>query len=145
MTAYALQAAGAGTIGTLGIIAGTKQLRLAQVKSLNGNQYINIWRYSGAGLSGGSTVTPFPMRQGGPALSGVTAQVNATISGTGSLVYAEAAGTFKEYSPPFDLIIAPGSALFVVHASAPGGTTSAATMPTFMGIYCEALGLAYSF
>ena len=137
MTAYLIAYEGFSSAGTpppviFDILPVTYPVRIAKIDVFAfGSTGIFIYSYSGAGLSGGTTVTPFPLR-GGVASPACTAIVKtgATISGTQTLVDVMWAGTngisqgpygavttyqqgSNTFQAGYDLIIPIGSALRV--------------------------------
>lgn len=158
MTAYAAVYLGGGTATTLangiGILANTYQIKINRVEMFGPGSTaadMNLYRYAGASISGPATITPVPMRQGGPATT-VTAKAGnyssvsgsatpVTLSGTGSALHTEriasGAATSGNYAFPYDLIISPGSGFLVSLANNQYVTT--------LAVYYEELRLAYSF
>jgi hypothetical protein len=160
MTAYAASfTVNTGTVGTatLGITPGSFDVRLAQVSvagevlttASGGNYGINYAAsfYPSSVLSGGSTVTPVPLRSGAAAATTI-AKSGATISGS-SMVLREAyqkggggnaaAALNDAYTPPFDVILKAGATLWVT--SSFSGSGGGDTTVTF---YFEELHLARS-
>lgn len=127
------------SVATLGLLAvSTIGTKITRVDLSNGAGAGNVTfsAYSGASFSGGVSVTPFPMRAGAPAAS-ATSKTSATVSGTQrilSIVSVAASGS-ASYQPPFDLILAAGSAMWVSFSASAVGIV----------IYFEELHLARSF
>jgi hypothetical protein len=97
----------------MGVKAGTKQLRISSISGSPG-QYgsiITIYRYSGATLSSGTTLTPQPLRDGAAA-SSATSKYNGSVSGTSLLLNTILSGQLP-YKFDFDLLVAPGDAFYV--------------------------------
>lgn len=140
MTAYSIPT---GNPTTVGVIAVTYQLRITKIEVVaNSSPWLNIFRYTSAGLSGGSSVTPVPMRQGAPAAT-ATAKSGASATGTGTLILTRGAGSI-DYQWPFDLLISPGSGLFLVGAVSSGSTTVSGSLGS-VTLYFEEPRLTRSF
>lgn len=130
---------------SMAILAGSQQMRIVKIEAALGGQAsvpISLFRYSGAGLSGGTALTPGPLRDGAsPALA--TVKTNPTISGTSTLLNTQliAANATFLYQFAFDVLIAPGSAFYVLNTV----TTVAAGANLFsLAVQFEELPLARS-
>lgn len=117
MTTYVAGGQRSATNGDVGVKAGTYPIRIATIAApTSGAGGYFIYLVSSITLSGGTSVTPVPLRAGAPA-STATCQVGAaTVSGSSlSLDVATSAA----WTPAFDLIVAPGAGIKVtVGASA---------------------------
>jgi hypothetical protein len=157
MTAYVANT-GVSSSGSLTVTPVSSEIRIAQVSfnSADGGtgsgNTIQCSTYLVGGTSGGTAVTPLPMRQGAPAAtatskSGATwtsiTNVLSVVTGSGpTLTYTD--GTTGYYTttvsgawqPPFDLIISPGTTLY---AQANGNSG------VFLFIHFEELRLSWPY
>lgn len=107
---------GTGTL-TVGVKAGIYPIKILNIQLTVGTTASDyaVTEYSAATLSGGSAITPFPLRGGAPAAS-ATAR-SAAPTGTSTVLKATGAnnpvGTIVTYTPPASLIIPSGSAIGV--------------------------------
>jgi hypothetical protein len=86
-----------------------------------------VQRYSGGGaITGGSTVTPFPLREGAAA-AGATSKAAATsVTGTANTFTSQgslAAGSTATWTPPASLIIPAGSSTVFLVTQSSGTAT----------------------
>lgn len=155
MTTYVVTRNFAGSgVPSIGVLAVTYPIRVSRVEFYGGLAgsspsppttvvtFVN--NISGAGFSGGTSITPLPMRGGAPP-STATSKYGYTSSGTKVFLAPISAGggagpTSSNYSFPFDYIVPPGSAVDVSQA---GSLTSSYTW--MVAIYYEELRLAWSF
>lgn len=140
---------------SLGVIAGTYPCRIARIEITCGfGAFYEVLNYSGAAFSGGTTVTPLPLRGGAPATT-ATAKSSMTMTGTATLITAPHVGTTQvsgttttgvpetlAYDFPFDYIIPTGSGIYVTNLP-----FNSSTSPTInsLAIYYEELRLSWSF
>lgn len=135
------------------VTAGTYPCRIRQIEYFGGsNSQFQIINYVSPSYTGGTAITPLPMRGGAPA-STATAKVNVRSipTGTASPLNVQvvgapgAAGTTvpgsTNYSFPFDYILPPGSAVFA--QVLPGLVTN--FWNYCINIYYEELRLSFSF
>lgn len=163
MTAYV--AVGTGTSGAeVSITPVSNEIRIAQVvftgvDNLDNNPFWGtgvVSSYS-SGVSGGTSITCSPLRQGASAATSTAKQGGITGSGTQNLVYSDVGSgattqwnngttTFfnNSYSltfqPPFDFIISPGAALLAV-----GTIGSPSTSTTKVFVFFEELRLSWPY
>jgi len=151
MTAYALSnffgQTNVTNPTTMALKAGTYSLKIAQVEAAPCTSTLlpfAIYHYTGATLSGGTTITPAPLRDGAPAAS-ASAKINPTITGTSSLLHAEFQNStaLLSYKFPFVVIIAPGNAILL--STTQTTTGSGAYNILAANIYFEELRLAWSY
>jgi hypothetical protein len=143
----------------IGIKPNTYEMRFTQLVAANiGTNYIEIdfYRQTGSTLSGGSAVTPTPLRDGAQPCS-ATARYGAslTVSGTALplfLVYENSASGSVSYygglesesagavtgSSPLPITVAPGGVFYVTFSSA-------YTLYTYVTIFFEELRLQGSY
>lgn len=163
MTAYTALGsfANGGTNQFFGIKPVTYPVRIARIDmAANGAVQFVFYHYKTSNLTGGTTVTPLPLRGGAPA-STVTCKTLMTTSnftGTGTIIVTQIVGSYHQttdslgaitttpdpgssnYSFPFDYIVAVGDS-FVCQV------VTNATTPTSGGasVYFEELRLSWSF
>jgi hypothetical protein len=121
MTVYGAEVSGGG-VGTgsltVGIKAGIYPIKLISILLTVGTTASDyaVTMYSGATLSAGSVITPFPLRGGAPAASATARSGAPTGTSTPLKVTGanNAANTVLTYTTPANLIIPSGSALGVV-------------------------------
>lgn len=117
MSGYGVTATNAGgAFSQCGVKASTTyQMKLARVELVAGvaGTY-TVSMYAGISFSGGTSVTPFALRQGAAATT-ATFKQGATVSGTQSVLTSKAiaASGADTYTPAFDLILNPGSGIWV--------------------------------
>jgi len=104
--------------------ANTNPLKIVSVTAYGGSPsgwtdvVWNLSRFTGSSPTGGTTLTPFSLRDGAPATTATSRYSITGITGTESVIVSSfASGDLVVYTPPFELTIAPGNALFY-------GTTS---------------------
>lgn len=160
MTAYVagFGIGGAGGVlaaSQIGLLANTYQIRIVKVEFFtinNVNHNPVLYKISSFGMTGGTTITPTPIREGSApsaatAKAGTTnistaAQSLITVSGTASLVHEESGQTQMTYQFPFDLILSPGSGFFSQVGAGPGSAGSGYCY--FMAVYYDELHLGRS-
>lgn len=109
MTAYVVYAG--STSSSLLVVS--YQIRLARVEAVGlstGSPTLTVTRYTGGSVSGGSLVTPAPMRSGAPASACVARSAPSTPSGTAVIIFSTI-GTVWE--PTFDVLMSPGTIIYV--------------------------------
>lgn len=134
MTAYNASATATGaSLAAFGVAvkAATYPMRISKIEAYYqiatvGAQpaLYTISNYAGATLSGGSVVTPFPLRGGVTAAAGSARGGSGTsVSGTSTFLTEFSAPVFtvSSYQFPFNYILNPGSAIFVTTGGS-GGT-----------------------
>lgn len=131
MTTYVV-IGGSGSTASLSLLATTRVLRIAQVDARAGAQTLSleVFRFSGAGHSGGTVVTPVPTRQGVPTpapAATATCRGNSSVTGTSVSFGVKAVGESGAaapaeavYQPTFDLLVPPGSLVRAVTSSTGG-------------------------
>lgn len=114
MTAYIISQV-YSTIGgstSIGLKANTLPIRMLRIEgSANTyNMLSTTTRYITSSFSGGTTLSPSPLRDGAPATT-ATAKLNATASGTAQGLTGQGIGALSSYSYQFgsDMILAPGN------------------------------------
>lgn len=142
-------------VPSLGVLAGTYPVRIAQIEfygvyaaggtSPATSVATSVYNCTGASFSGGTTITPVPMRGGAPASTATAKYSYSSMSGTKSFLTIITAGgagsaTTSTYTFPFDYIIPPGNAIDV---SAQG--TLSSQYAWAVAVYYEELRLAWSF
>lgn len=126
MTAYAMMGTSGGNIAIKAVNYEVRILH-AEFQNLVQNStsgWLIIWSdinvCTGATLSGGTAVTPAPMRGGSTAASAQCKSGSVSVSwATMSAVShtMSTAPTFSTWDPPADIILAVGSALYIAGAS----------------------------
>ena len=144
-----------GTSGspTLGVAAGTYPVRIVRIEFFGAQgippnstpAYAYVYNYTGASFSGGTTITPVPMRGGAPPSTATAKYGYTSLSGTKSFLTIISTGggsgaSTTSYTFPFDYILPPGSAL-----STDGQITLNTSVAWAVAIYYEELRLASSF
>jgi hypothetical protein len=102
-----------------------------------GGAPLNIYRVAGATLTGGTVLTPAPIRDGAGAAS-ATARWNPTsVSGTSTLVITRPDVAAKPWSFQFaaDFLIAPGDAVYVTSTNNSGSTSNASSFSLLFDEY----------
>jgi hypothetical protein len=164
VTAYAVNSTVRATGGTashtsaglVAVTAGSFELKLTRIEAWTapvitvsgdfwaGDVTAPISRYSGA-ASGGTAITPLPMRQGAPPSTATGRYANPlTVGGTSSLLagfYTGATAT-SSYDFPLDVTISPGSSIVVQPYL---GTTSGNSYEALIVIYFEELRLTWHY
>ena len=113
-------------VATVAITPVTYQIRIAKIEAYIGGSYSSVFpefkvsKYLGGSVSGGTTVTPRPLRDGAPS-SSATVKSGVTPSGTLSQIVDQTnvSGSLS-YQFTFDCILSPGVSVF--YASMAGGT-----------------------
>jgi len=144
MTTYVVYASSGSpaTVNEVAIKAVSYPVKIARIDvSFSTAGFVTAYRYAGATLTGGSTLTPAALRDGAPA-STVSAKSGVTTSGTSTIInsFGSSSGSF---SYPFDVIIQPGNALRLNHYQLPAGGGSASPVYLFT-VYYEEIRLAWS-
>ncbi len=158
MTTYSAARNFGGTGGSgLGVLAGTYPVRISKIEfwgsrvvgGTTGTQivYASVTHCAGASFSGGTSITPLPMRGGAPPSTATVKYGYSSVSGTKSFLTIISTGSpgpsgspsTANYTFPFDYILAPGSAIDVN-----GGGTLDNTYNWAINIFYEELRLAWS-
>lgn len=166
MTAYVATTSfsfNGSTTASLAVRAGTFEMKINKVDfgitvqntgSVGGvgGMGPSIKRFSSGTISGSTSVTPQPLRQGSLATTATARGVTVSVSGSGTLI-ATAAGLTASadpgfgfanstYEPPFDFTVSPGGVFQVVVDCGANGTTSATGTIT---AYYEELRLSWHY
>lgn len=133
----------------VGIRAVSYPLRVQRIEASpsSASEYLNVYRYASAtSLTGGVSITPVPMREGSDpataaARAGTCTTSGATVStismsGTPSYL-TNNAGVSGSYEFPFELIVKPGSGLFVVSQTTAGAVQGAGSVYGFITVFFE--------
>lgn len=151
MTGYfaetSFSTSGSGTNGLL-VVATSFPIRIANIDGIyrgggsSGGIYFFVHYVQNASPSGGSSVVPLPLREGGPAsTANVTARPTST-GGTSNLMNLQSIKSFGDvasYKFPLDLIIAPGGGLYAYTSDVSNPHTSTCL------VYFEELRLSWSY
>lgn len=140
---------------SLCVKAGAYELKIARIEVVTygavemgfGGNLITS-RSVGASLSGGSSLTPVPMRQGSPDASATARFGAVSVSGTTTFLSQQwiANTSLVGYEFPFDLTVYPGSAAVVTLA--PNGTDSSGNpvvTSVLLTVYFEELRLSWHY
>lgn len=134
----------------LAIRAGSFEVKINRVEYgvLGGQGSIlpALYRYAGSTISGGTALTPPPLRQGAPAATATARMGALTLAGTQSyfthISAALGGGSMSNYTPAYDITISPGSAFVMAGGYANQGN---GTITFAMNAYFEELRLAWHY
>jgi len=146
MTTYTAYWTGEGPSRTyqknLYLKANTNPLKIVSVTAIGfpivgwTDVYWNLSRFAGSSPTGGTTLTPFPYRDGAPPTTATFRYGITGITGTESIILTtyNSGDLGQNWTPPYYLTIAPGNALFY-------GTTSGSGNIYYIQIVYEELSV----
>ena len=162
MTAYIASfntslATASGATTWLSVTANNFELKLVQAEISIANIYFSstggsviagakVYRYDGGTASGGSALTPAPLRQGGPAATATARSGGVSFSGTQRVITQQTSGipAAITYAPPFDLTVSPGSSL-VLSLACPSNQPSVTFTGCYLALHFEELRLSWHY